>query len=122
MPFEVEFYESPEGSCPVEEFILKQDVKMQAKIYRVIELLEMKGNNLREPYSKFLGDGIFELRAKQGGDITRVLYFFVLGSKVVLTNGFVKKTQKTPRSEIELAKKRRDDYVNREVNSDVEKL
>ena len=47
----------------------------------------------------------FELRAKVGSDISRVLYFFVVGRTVVLTNGFIKKTQKTPSAEIEKAKR-----------------
>lgn len=64
---------------------------MRAKVFRTIELLEMKGNHLREPFSKHLVDGIFELRVKQGSNISRVLYFFVVGNKVILTNGFVKK-------------------------------
>ena len=68
---------------------------------------------MREPYSKFLSDGIYELRAVQGNNITRVLYFFVVGQKIILTNGFVKKTQKTPESEIDLAKKYRKDYESR---------
>ena len=50
---------------------------------------------LREPYSKYLEDGIFEVRGKVGNDISRVLYH---GGKIILTNGFIKKTQKTPRS------------------------
>lgn len=83
---------------------------MQAKLFRLLELLELKGNDLREPYSKPLSDGIFEVRAIQGDQITRVLYFFVIGKKIILTNGFVKKTQKTPTREIELAKKYRTDY------------
>lgn len=70
----------------------------------------LKGNELREPYSKSLSDGIFEIRAIQGNNIARVLYFFVVGKKIILTNGFVKKTQKTPDGEIELAKKYRADY------------
>ena len=74
-------------------------------------LLEKNGNELREPYSKPLDDGIFELRAKQGTDIARALYFFVIGHKIIITNGFVKKTQKTPRSELELAKKYRAEYL-----------
>ena len=69
---------------------------MQAKIFMALEFLEEKGPMLREPFSKPLGAGIFEVRAKQGTDISRVLYFFVVGKKVILTNGFVKKTQKTP--------------------------
>ena len=71
---------------------------------------------MREPYSKALSDGIFEIRAIQGNNITRVLYFFVVGKKIILTNGFVKKTQKTPDGEIELAKKYRDDYERRKDN------
>ena len=62
--------------------------------------------------------GIFELRAKFGSDISRVLYFFFAGRRVVLTNGFVKKTQKTPKAEIELAKQYRKDFL-RQVAEDV---
>ena len=69
---------------------------------------------MREPESKVLEDGILELRAKVGSDISRVLYFFMVGRKVVLTNGFVKKTQKIPREEIERAKKYIADYLSRE--------
>ena len=111
--FEVEYYEKSDGTYPAEEFILSQDIKMQAKLFRLLELLELKGNELREPYSKLLSDGIFEIRAIQGNNITRVLYFFVVGKKVILTNGFVKKTQKTPEIEIALAKKYRADYERR---------
>ena len=66
-----------------------------------------------ESYSKFIGDGIFEIRAKQSSNITRVLYFFYIGKRIVLTNGFIKKTQKTPPEEIALAKKYRADYLER---------
>lgn len=68
---------------------------------------------LREPYSKHLEDDIFELRNKVGSDITRVLYFFVIGETIVLTNGFTKKTQKTPKSEIQKAKDYWNKYLNR---------
>ena len=60
-----------------------------------------------------LEDGIFELRAQAGNNISRVLYFFMLGNQAVLTHGFIKKTQKTPAREIKRAKKMRDEYVNR---------
>lgn len=114
--FDVEYYRKNDGTYPAEEFILSQDIKMQAKLFRLLELLELKGNELREPYSKSLSDGIFEIRAVQGNNITRVLYFFVIGKKIILTNGFVKKTQKTPESEIALAKKYRADYEFRKEN------
>ena len=113
--FEVDYFEKEDGTYPAEEFILSQDVKMRAKLFRLLELLEEKGNTLREPYSKSLDDGIFEIRAKQGSNITRVLYFFYIGNKIILTNGFIKKSQKTPPSEIDLAKKYRAEYEKRLV-------
>ena len=113
MHYDVEYYEKADGSRPAEDFILSQDAKMQAKIFATLELLEIKGPGLREPFSKPLGDGIFEVRAKQGSDISRVLYFFVVGRKVILTNGFVKKTQKTPSREIDRARRYRADYQHK---------
>ena len=108
--FEVVLYEKANGECPVEEFITSLDMKMQAKMIGLLELLEEKGNQLREPYSKSIDDGIFELRCKVGNNITRILYFFYYEGKIILTNGFVKKTQKTPAEEIKLAKERRSDF------------
>lgn len=52
--FEVIFYEKENGDCPVEEFINSLDVKMRAKMVGLLELLEEKGNQLREPYSKLI--------------------------------------------------------------------
>ena len=90
--FIVEYYEKEDGSYPVEEFLLSLDIKMRAKVFRNLELLEIKGNQLR--------------------------YFFVIGNKVILTNGFIKKTQKTPRSEIKLAKQYREDYQRRSYKNE----
>lgn len=114
--FDIEFYRKENGSCPVEQFLDSLDSKMRAKLLRTIELLQQNGNELREPYSKSLGDGIFELRVKQATDISRVLYFFVVKHKIVLTNGFVKKTQRTPVKEIDLARKYKEDYLQRKEN------
>ncbi len=111
--FSVEFYEKENGEKPVEEFLNALQPKMRAKLSGMMELLKEYGTDLREPYSEFLGDGIFELRCKQGSDITRVLYFFYVGRRIIMTNGFVKKQQKTPRKELDLAKKRRADYLER---------
>ena len=111
--FIVEFYETENGNIPVEEFLNMLDVKMRAKLLGIIKILQEKGNRLREPYSKHLDDGIFELRGKVGSDISRVLYFFYYNKKIILTNGFIKKTQKTPKTEIDKAKKYRSDYLAR---------
>lgn len=112
--FSVKFYETNTGGCPVEEFINAQDIKMQAKIFRALELLEEHGNNLRMPYSKHLRNGIFQLRVQSGSNITRILYFFVVEGKIIVTNGFVKKTRETPPVEIELAEKYRTEYLARQ--------
>ncbi|MBD5548321.1 MAG: type II toxin-antitoxin system RelE/ParE family toxin [Lachnospiraceae bacterium] len=116
--FEVEFYTKDNGEKPAKDFIISLDVKMRAKILGIIEVLEEKGNQLREPYSKQLDDGIFEIRGKVGTDITRVLYFFYYGRKIILTNGFVKKTQEASKQEIKLAKTYRKDYLERVKNNE----
>lgn len=113
MKYKVIFYEDSKNKCPVEEFIDSLDTKMRAKVFSYIEILEDKGSNLRPPFSELLDDGIYELRVKLGTNITRTLYFFTEGRKIILTNGFIKKTQKTPKKEIDLAKKRRADYLER---------
>ena len=109
--FQLEFYETKDGKAPVTEFLDSLEPKMSAKMVALMELLEEKGNALREPYSSPLGDGIFELRCTFGGNITRALYFFYFGRRIIVTNGFIKKTQKTPSGEIKLAKERRDDWI-----------
>ena len=65
------------------------------------------------PYSSHIRDGIFELRVQQAGDIVRVFYFFIIGKKIILTNGFLKKTKKTPPSEINKALGYKADYERR---------
>lgn len=95
------------------DFILSLDEKLRAKTLWNINLLAKVGTALRGPESSKLDDGIFEIRTIVGTNLTRVLYFFCIGKKAVLTNGFVKKTQKTPKREIEKAKSYRDDFLKR---------
>ena len=90
---------------------------MRGKLVMTLKVLQEQGNRLREPYSKHLEDGIFEVRGKVGSDISRVLYFFYYGGRIILTNGFIKKTQKTPPEEIALAQKYRADYFYRKESS-----
>ena len=110
--FKVEFYEKNVNK-KAKDFILSLEPKMKAKMFHLVDMLENYGNELREPYSKHLGDGIFELRCKLGTDITRVLYFFYYEGRIILTNGFTKKTQKTPPREIKIAKESRKDFIER---------
>lgn len=110
----VEFYKTKDGNKPAGEFIKSiQDIKLRAKVVRSLKLLESYGTELREPDSKSIGDGIFELRTIQGDNIARCLYFFFVGDKAIVTNGFIKKSQKTPKEEIALAKEYKSDYEGR---------
>ena len=111
--FSINFYDLKDGTMPAKDFIAGLPAKMRAKAAWTIGILKTNGPKLREPYSKHLDDGIFEIRMQVGTDITRVLYFFMAGKKIILTHGFIKKTQKTPTSEIERAKKCRAEYLGR---------
>ena len=105
--FEIVFYKTSNNICPVKDFLLNTDIKMRAKLSSLMEILEEYGNLLREPYSKYLRDGIFELRCQSGNNISRILYFFYCDNKIIMTNGFIKKTNKTPK---------KDDYIGRMMN------
>ena len=113
MTFSVEVYEKENGEIPFVEFIQALPEKLQAKVLRSIDLLEEYGSSLREPYSKHIDDGIFELRTKYASDITRSMYFFFEGNRIVITHGFVKKQQKMPVSELQKAKNYREDWLRR---------
>ena len=113
--FEVEFYTKQNGDNPVREFLDSLPVNLQTKAARSLLILQQEGNRLREPYSKHVQDGLFELRVKFSSDIARVFYFFYCGSKIVVTSGFVKKTQKTPPQEIEKALACKQEYEGRQI-------
>jgi len=106
--FKILYYILEKGKVTANELSDKQ----RAKTIRDLKILELYGNRLREPQSKYLEDGIYELRTKQGSNISRILYFFFVGRRIVLTNGFVKKSMKTPKSAIELAIKYKNNYLN----------
>lgn len=110
---EIEIYTTPDGRKPVSEFIQSLPPKFGGKTLRAIDLLEEFGPTLREPVSKHISDGIFELRATLGSDTSRVLYFFIHKGKVVLTHGFVKKSRKIPPRELAKAREYRRDYLER---------
>lgn len=111
---EVEFYQTETGKEVVAEFLESLPSKDVAKILRDIDLLAEHAPNLHEPYTKHIEGPIGELRSKFSSNIHRILYFVYKGNKLVLLHGFTQKTQNTPPSEIELAKKRLNDYEKRQ--------
>jgi phage-related protein len=113
-PYVVQFFEKGNGSRPAEEYLRSIDKKLRAKAVRIFMMVEENGPELREPYSKHLDDGIFEIRAKVGSNLARVLYFFIVGKRVIITHGFTKKTQKTPPEEVNRAKQYRKEFMDKE--------
>lgn len=116
--YTVEFYETRDGQCPVWEFLENLRIKSasnkdariqhkQASLY--IELLQQNGTRLNDNITKHLEDGILELRPGNN----RVFYFFYENNTFVLLHQFRKKSQKTPKREIEKAKSERIDYLSR---------
>ena len=89
------------------------DSQAKAEVLILIDLLEEHGTALREPFAKHLEDGIWELRARGQDGIYRVLYFHWFGHTFGLLHGFIKKTQKTPRAELDIAKRRRTTWLAR---------
>ena len=110
---EIKFYEDRAGRVPVIEFLDSLDLKMRQKMLRAIQALQDIGMPFEFRYQSHWTMADIELRAKTGTNISRVMYFFVVGDRAVLTHGFIKKTEKTPLREKERAKKIRDDYIER---------
>ena len=111
--FVVNFYRERDGSKPLGSFIKSLDTRMKAKVVANLRLLEEFGNLAREPLTKPLEDGLFELRTIESGNIVRIIYFFDNDKIIIATNGFIKKQDKIPRNEKDLAKARRKDYFAR---------
>lgn len=106
--------------CPVADFLNSiTDEKLKEKTVKNIYDLQYLGRNAREPLSKYVADGILELRTKQGNNIDRVFYFFFEGNRIILTNDYVKKSEKLAKLEFAKAKKYRDDYYNNRRDDEV---
>lgn len=98
----------------MEEFLDSLSSKQAKKIVWVLKLIE-EIDPVPQQYLKKLvsTDDIWEIRIKSGSDQFRLLCFFDQGQMVVLTNGFIKRTQKVPKQEIKLAEQRKKDYLQR---------
>lgn len=114
----IEFYEKSNGECEILEFLeelrkkssTSKDARIQFKqVSLYIQLLQDNGTHLTENITKYLEDGIWELRPGNN----RVFYFCFENNKFILLHHFRKKSQKTPKSELERAKSERNDYIQR---------
>lgn len=90
-------------------FYLSLEVGAQKKIDYVLGMLKLQ-ERVNERFVKFIRDGLYEIRASYNGNIFRAFFIFDEGNIVMLFNGFQKKTQKTPKSEIDKALKLKEEY------------
>ena len=114
--YKVVYYKTGREELPFKEFIDKVDIKARVKIRKHVALLSIEGPNLKRPYADYLRDGIHELRIKFSPNEYRFLYFFFQRTDIVITHGFVKKTDKVLESEIIKALKYKEDYERRSKN------
>jgi len=111
---EIHFYRTISGSCPVEEFFDSLSDKQIEKVLWVLRIIRDIDFVPKEYLKKLVNtDDIWEIRVKSGSNIFRILGFFYKNKIIILTNGFMKKTQKTALKEIKLAQNRKKDYLER---------
>jgi phage-related protein len=111
---EIIFYRTSSGNCPIEEFLDQLTDKQAQKVTWVLRLLGDL-NIIPADYFKKLPatEDIWEVRTQCEGLAIRLLGFCHKSNSIVLTNGFAKKSQKTPAREIILAQERKKEYLNR---------
>ena len=110
----IEFYKTASGASPVEEFLETLDDNQAKKVLWVLRLVQELNPIPSNYFTKMVNtDNIWEVRVQSGGNIFRLLGFFDGAKLIMLTHGFQKKTQKTPKQHIELAESRKRDYLSR---------
>jgi phage-related protein len=118
----VEFYSDRDNSSPVWDWYETLDDKTKAKLIWIFQLLETNGIEVGMPYIKPLEDKLYEVRAEVNRNAIRVIYFLYTERRFILLHGFHKKTQKTPKKELEKAKKYLEDFLEQNSDSVEEKL
>lgn len=108
------FYKTQSGKSPITEFLDSLNSKQVKKVTWVLSLVESQTRVPAEYFKKLTGTSdLWEIRIQSGSDIFRLLGFMDEGELVILTNGFKKKSQKTPANEIKIAELRKTDYLQR---------
>lgn len=102
----IELYLEDDGTSPAEEFLDSLDVKTRARYRWSMEQLRVRNVQAREPLVRHLEGDLWELREESSTNIYRMIYVFLTGRRIILLHGFQKKSQRTPRREIEMAKRR----------------
>jgi len=106
-PWVVDDYRTAAGVRPVKDFLDGLSKKAKPRVYAVLAMLEEHGNRLLMPHSRALGEGLYEIRVAHRDGPFRIIYCFRPGRRIVLLHGFAKKTPKTPREDLDLARERK---------------
>ncbi len=93
-------------SATFQRELLQLPAGFVARFLRYAERMELYGPDLGMPHTRAMGGGLFELRLKAAEGIARVFYCALIGRRIVMLHQFIKKSEKTPRREIEIARKR----------------
>lgn len=109
----IQFYQTSSGNCPVRAFLESLDGKQARKVTWVLQLIKEHPRPSSKFFKKLVGTDLWEVRADIARNAFRLIGFMDGDQLVILTSGFAKKTQKTPKPEIETALERRKDYFNR---------
>jgi phage-related protein len=99
----------------VQAVILRLPDSLAARYVVLSRRMIAMGPFLGEPHTKALGSGLFELRLRSGDGIARVFFCTLSGRQIVMLHGFVKKSQKTPLKEIDLARSRLQEVKNEDA-------
>ncbi len=110
----VVFYAEPSGAEPVRAFLSDLDRKARARFDWAIEQLRVRNIHAGEPLVRHLEGKLWELRRESDTNIYRLIYCFHGNRRIVFLHGFQKKTQKTPRREIELAERRLSSFLEQQ--------
>ena len=94
------------------EFIDSLDTKAKAKVARTIDLLQQFGISLGMPYAKHVEGQLWELRTHYGRNRYRIIYFLATGQTFILLHGFIKKSGPIPGRDMDMARRRREDYLS----------
>jgi phage-related protein len=107
------YYSDAQDREPVKEFARGLAPPQRKRVYWTIDLLREFGTSLPMPHARHLEDGLWELRTQSGRSIFRIIYFNWTEQRFVLLTAFQKKTDATPSGELEWAKRRREDWLQR---------
>jgi phage-related protein len=116
---EVNFYQLESGKYPAKEFLNSLTGKQAKKVTWILELFEETSIVPKQYFEKLRNtNDIWAIRIIYSGDIFRLLGFFEPDGNFMITNGFAKKTQKTPLSEIKIAEERKRKYYERKKRNE----